>query len=333
MRHPSPFPAGRLAAALLATSLTTLPAAAARFTLVDLGQFKLPSAVDDHEDVAANGRHGALVRRDGHWHFLIDFRGSARSINAHGDVVGDNGAHPMLWQAGQDGLQLPLPGDASFGRGAGINDARAVVGGYEGSDETLRCFEWTPEGGPVDLGFMADGHFCAANDVNDAGQVTGGASLHPDPDRLMHAYVYDGTFHDLGILPDGDQSQGLAINERGDVAGEASVPPLDGLHFHAAKWPAGGGIVDLDPQGTYVSSIATAIDAAGDVVGTVTLDATGRTRAVRFEGRRAVLLEGEVRHLGGWTLEQATGMNDHGEIVGVGRAPDGRTHGFLLRPE
>ena len=69
------------------------------------------------------------------------------------------------------------------------------------------------------------------------------------------------------------------------------------------------------------------------MVGTVTIDAKGHRKAVRFDGQRAVELEGEVRHLGGWTLEQANGVNDHGEIVGWGKAPDGRPHGFLLRPD
>jgi len=333
MRYPLPFHAGRLAAALLATSMIPLSAGAAGYTLVDLGRIKLPTAVNNHDDMAGQGRHGPLARRDGHWHLLMEFRGTARSINEHGDVAGDNFAHPMLWQVGQEGLQLPLPGDAGFGFGVGLNDALTVVGGFEGNDETLRCFVWTPQGGPVDIQFMADGHFCAANDVNNAGQVTGGASIRPEPDRLMHAYVYDGAFHDLGILPVGDQSQGIAINDHGDVAGEASVPPLDGLHFHAAKWPAGGGIVDLDPHGRFVDSIATGINGAGEVVGTVTIDAKGHKKAVRFDGQGAVQLEGEVRHLGGWSLEQANGVNDRGEIVGFGRAPDGRPHGFLLRPE
>jgi probable HAF family extracellular repeat protein len=333
MRTPLPFHLGRLAAALLATSLTSLSAGAADYALVDLGILKIPSAINGHDDLAANGRHGPLAWRDGHWHRLLDFRASARSINEHGDVVGDNGAHPMLWRQGREGMQLPLPGDAAFGLGVGINDARTVVGGFEGDDETLRCFEWTPKGGPIDLGFMAEGHYCEAADVNNAGQVTGAASVHPDPDRLTHAFVYDGTFHDLGVLPVGDQSQGIAINDHGDVAGFATVPPLDGLHFHAAKWPAGGGIVDLDPQGLFVDSIAMGINGAGEVVGTVTIDAKGHQEAVRFDGQRAVRLEGEVRHLGGWKLEQANGVNDLGEIVGAGRAPDGRLHGFLLRPE
>jgi probable HAF family extracellular repeat protein len=333
MRCSFPLHAVRLAAALLVTSAASLSADAATYTLVDLGIHKIPSAVNDRDDVAANGRHGPLVRRDGHWHLLMEFRGTARAINAHGDVAGDNNALPMLWQEGQEGLQLPLPGDASFGLGVGINDARAVVGGFEGADETLRCFEWTPKGGPIDVGFMAEGHFCSASDVNNAGQITGAAAIHPDPDRLTHAYVHDGAFHDLGILPDGDQSQGIAINDHGEVAGMATVPPLDGMHFHAVKWLAGGGIVDLDPHGRFVDSVATGINGAGEVIGTVTIDAKGHQKAARFDGQRAVLLEGEVRNLDGWTLEQATGVNDHGEIVGEGRAPDGHPHGFLLRPE
>ena len=91
--------------------------------------------------------------------------------------------------------------------------------------------------------------------------------------------------------------------------------------------------MDLDPHAMFASSIATGINDAGDVVGTVTLEAAGgRQKAVRFDGQRAVQLESEVRNLGSWTLDQAAGVNRQGEIVGVGTAPDGRQHGFLLRP-
>jgi probable HAF family extracellular repeat protein len=226
---------------------------------------------------------------------------------------------------------LPLPGDSHFGLAFGISNARTVVGIFEAQDATIRCFQWTEQGGSIDLGFMGAGDHCEALDVNGAGQITGEATIGAE--RLPHAFIYSaGAFHDLGVLAAGDRSLGVAINTHGDVAGRASVPPLDGMHFHAAKWPAGGQVVDLDPHGKYFNSVANGINDAGEVVGTVTIDATGNLRAVRFDGHHAVLLQTEVLNLDGWTLEQAADVNAKGEIVGVGVAPDGRSHGFLLRP-
>jgi probable HAF family extracellular repeat protein len=335
MRTPSPRHAGRRAAALLAASITSLAAHAASYTLVDLGLFRVPVAINDHGDVAAQASKGRVLgRRDGRWHRVADGFARPAAINGHGDVTGDNGDLPMLWRAGKDGRVLALPGHAGFGSGSGVNDARKVVGTFfEGSDATIRCFQWTVEDGPIDIGFMGTGNFCAASDVNNAGQITGGASAINEGESLPHAFLFEqGVFRDLGVLPGASQSQGNSINDKGDVAGAATVPPLD-EHFNAVVWPAGGGIVDLDPQGMFASSIATGINDAGEVVGTVTLVASGgRQKAVRFDGQRAVPLESEVPDLGAWTLDQAAGVNKQGEIVGVGIAPDGRQHGFLLRP-
>jgi probable HAF family extracellular repeat protein len=319
--------------ALLLSTGACAAASAASYTLVDLGP-RFPVAINDHESIAATRRDRAILFSQGQWHRLSDRQSFANAINSHDDVAGDTGATPMLWRHGKPEKPLPLPGGSTFGLGVGINDALTVVGMFEANDATIHCFQWQPHQGSTDLGFMADGDFCQPFGVNDAGQVTGEATLTVDAERTPHAFLYDqGVFHDLGILPQGDRSQGVAINNHGDVAGRASVPPFDDMHHHAAKWPAGGQIVDLDPQGDYLSSIATAINDDGEVVGTVTLDAALHQKAVRFDGRHAVLLETEVRHLGGWALEQAAGVNAQGEIVGVGRAPDGHAHGFLLRPE
>jgi len=185
-----------------------LSAGAARYTLVDLGQ-RFPAAMNDHEDVAANNRTHAVILRDGRWHRLSDHQSFATAINGHGDVAGHNGARPMLWQRGKPERQLPLPDDGIFGVAAGINDRRTVIGLFEANDATIHCFQWMPNEGSTDIGFMAGGNFCQPFGVNDAGQITGEASTRPDPDRLPHAFVYDqGVFHDgeivgVGRAPDG----------------------------------------------------------------------------------------------------------------------------------
>src|SRR5215470_4972336 len=164
MRFPSISHVGRFVAAVLATGLTSLSAGAASYTLVDLGRFRFPVAVNDHDDVAANGtKERVLLWRDDRWHLLKRLNGSARAINAHGDVVGDNLVMPRLWRHGEPGRQLPLPDGGTFGGATGINDALTVVGDYNADDETGRCFRWTADGGSIDLGFMADGHLCDAS--------------------------------------------------------------------------------------------------------------------------------------------------------------------------
>jgi probable HAF family extracellular repeat protein len=335
MHFPSRFHAVRLTVFALAAA-TGLSASAASYTLVDLGPSRLPVAVNDHGEVAASRQTPTfsypVLWRDGRWHRLQKAPSHSAALNDHGDVAGDNGAHPMLWASGRKPRQLALTPDAIFGLARGINDAQTVVGMMETNDGSIHCFQWTRPQGAIDLGFMGDGNYCQAYGVNGAGQVTGEVS--PTAERAAHAFVFDrGVFHDLGILANGSTSRGMAINGHGEVAGIASVPPLDDLHFHAVKWRADGRLVDLDPDGKYTSSCATGIADDGEVVGWVQLDEAGHEAAVRFDGQHAVRLETEVRNGAGWTLQEADAVNGHGEIVGVGKAPDGREHAFLLRPE
>jgi len=331
MPVPSSLSPARLCVAAVVT-VAAFSADAATYTLVDLGPDEFPTQVNARGDVSASNRHGnATVFRGGHWHVLSHRSSAGRAINAFGDVAGDNGANPVLWPRGGASAQmLPLPGGSNFGLGFGINGHREVVGLFEANDATIRCFAWTPEGGSVDLGFMAQGDFCQAFDVNSGGQITGEATVTAE--RLPHAYIYDhGVFHDLGILAGGDQSTGLAINRNGDVAGRASVPPLDGMHFHAAVWTHGN-LIDLDPHSAMDESVATGINGSGEIVGTVVVGGALNQRAVRFTPRGVVYLDDEVKNLDGWTLAQAGGVNDDGAIVGVGYAPDGKAHAFMLRP-
>lgn len=324
----------RMASCLLATC-AVLPASAAEYTLLDLGPHRFPSAVGDGGEVAATSRDDRAQRwHKGQWTQLYDRLSRASAINRQGDVAGDIGANPMLWPRGKKGRMLPLPGGSHFGLGTGINDWRAVVGLFEADDASIRCFLWTKQTGSMDLGFMAAGDYCQPFGINNAGVITGEATATPTDggERLPHAFRYfGGAFEDLGILPGGDRSQGISINHDGVVAGRASVPPLDGTHFHATAW-VNGQIMDLDPASRFADSVATGINSLQDVVGTVTL-ASGKQRAAHFilRTQHIVLLQNEVLNLDGWTLEQAAGINEVGEIVGVGTAPDGRAHGYLLR--
>jgi probable HAF family extracellular repeat protein len=339
MRFFSPLHTGRLTAVLLAATLASLSANAASYVLTDLGRFRIPVAIDGRGDIVVQGKRlRVLARHDGHWHLVAQgtaLRGfRAFGMNGRADITGDDGTLPMLWRAGKDGMALPLPPNAFSATGTGIDDARTVVGTFAGMDGTLRCFQWTAEGGSIDLGFMGTGNSCGASAVNNAGQITGGASASVEHEDPPHAFVYEqGVFRDLGLLPGGTISLGSAINDRGDVVGMATLPPFDEI-IHAVVWPAGGDIVDLDPQGLFAESIASSINDSGEVVGTVTLQGVGgRQKGVRFDGRHAVQLESEVLNLGAWTLEQAVSVNKRGEIVGAGTAPDGEQHGFLLEPQ
>jgi len=300
-----------------------------RYALVDLGPAKYPSQVNDRDEIAGSGRNDhAMLWRDGRWRKLAESISHGEAINADGDVAGDDGDHPVLWQRHEPARTLPLPRDAFFGLGFGINDARTVVGVfYDG--QHIGCFQWTDEAGAIDLGFMADGDYCEATAINRRGQVTGESSTTPG--GPVHAFRYqDGQFEDLGVLSQDGSSEGLSINRRGDVAGLASV--LDEMHYHAVVW-RGSQLVDLDPDSAIHKSVATGINDRGDIVGTIQIDDQFTQRAVRFTDHGIVRLDDEVRDLRHWHVIQAQGVNQRGDIVGVALGPNGHAHGVLLELE
>jgi len=113
---------------------------------------------------------------------------TAMAINQRGDVVGfsnvsaaDGGrfnAHAFLWTRRQGIRDLgTLPGDV-FSQALGINERRQVVGlSCTAGFGSCRAFLWQ-DGVMTDLKTLAPGYpdqLVFANDINDLGQITGGA--------------------------------------------------------------------------------------------------------------------------------------------------------------
>ena len=95
----------------------------------------------------------------------------------------------------------------------------------------------------------------------------------------------------LGVLPTGRGSEGLAINSAGEVVGAANV---------FVPFPPGS-----TPPGEYVG------------------------HAFLYSDRKMQDLNDMVPANTGWVLNQATGINDRGEIAGTGTI-HGEIHAFLL---
>jgi probable HAF family extracellular repeat protein len=107
--------------------------------------------------------------------------GVALGVNDLGQVVGEASTaardqHAFLWtEAG--GMQDlgTLPGCTSS-TAQGINTSGQIVGNCEQSDGTERAFIWSSQMGMLDIGTLG-GADAGATAINDAGQVTGGASI------------------------------------------------------------------------------------------------------------------------------------------------------------
>jgi probable HAF family extracellular repeat protein len=110
------------------------------------------------------------------------------AINERGDVVGfanasaaaggSFAAHAFLWTK-HDGMRDlgTLPGDTTS-QALGINDRREIVGTSCDADFNCRAFLWR-EGHMTDLNTLVAGEYdatlLAANDINEAGRITGQA--------------------------------------------------------------------------------------------------------------------------------------------------------------
>jgi probable HAF family extracellular repeat protein len=110
------------------------------------------------------------------------------AINRKGDIVGfanRSGAEgglfrPRAFLSTKPGriVDLGTLGDDPYSQALGINEDRQVVGvSYSEGFATCRAFIWE-HGVMKDLNDLApaySGHLCAANDINDLGQITGEA--------------------------------------------------------------------------------------------------------------------------------------------------------------
>jgi probable HAF family extracellular repeat protein len=113
------------------------------------------------------------------------------ALNQRGDVVGFANvpggatpgsffAHAFLWTQ-EDGIRDlgTLPGDL-FSQALGINACRQVVGmSCSAGFAVCRAFLWQ-DGKMIDLNTRVtpgyDGHLVFANDINDLGEIAGGAA-------------------------------------------------------------------------------------------------------------------------------------------------------------
>jgi probable HAF family extracellular repeat protein len=119
---------------------------------------------------------------------------------------------------------------------------------------------------------------------------------------------------DLGSLdprPGLADSLGLAVNDQGTVVGSSS----DGEgRYHAFRWQADTGMVDLNPS-CEASSIAYDVNDLGEVVGSMSMDGSDGYRY-----RRAVLWDAGngVHELGtfGGSSSYASTINNRGQVIG-----------------
>jgi probable HAF family extracellular repeat protein len=244
---------------------------------------------------------------------------AAYSINDEDQIVGaylsqDRDAASFLYATGTATVLSQAP----RGRAAGINNAGQIVGdqGADGSSAP-RAFLWSA-GTVIDLGTLG-GAGSEAHAINDSGQVAG--SAHVDGNGIVHAFLYSGEgLTDLGTLG-GKNSMAYGIDDAGEVVGVSQMPDSGVEHAFLYRQ---GAMTDLGTLGGNQSQ-AEGINGSGWIVGW-SRTAGGTVRAFLWKTGQMVDLNSLVTAGQGIWLEEATGINESGQIVA--NASNG--HAYLI---
>lgn len=313
----------------------------AQYTITDLGFLSatLPvgyaSGINDAGVVAGSGRNGSGLN-------------SLPAIYS-GGVVQSLGTFPGGGMATPPGN---LPAQATD-----INNAGQVVGrtnGLFGSPATVNTHAFLYDANQlIDLGVLG-GNFSEAYAINDSGVIVGFSSINSGGAR--HAFSYSGgAMHDLGTLPGEFESRAFAINESGQIAGKSGrlAVLIDNGVMQSIGSGVGWGINDhgdvvgengvahaaLYHNGTWSDlgtfggqfSIARDINNLGQIVGNADYP-NDDSQPFLYQNGVLYDLRTLIDPASGWDLHNAVAINEFGQITGVGTAPGGGEHVFLLTP-
>lgn len=194
----------------------------------------------------------------------------------------------------------------------GIFMTACNYGGLPGGVPPQDPFLWDKDAGMIDLGSL--GGTCGyAQGLNNKGQVVGQSNLIGD--QANHAFLWERAtgLVDLGTLG-GSDSTAYAINDNGEVVGAASLP--GDAQLDAVLWGKNG-IVDLGTLHGDNCAYPFWINVSGQVVGHGGTNCGGRGFLWENSGP-LVDLNTLVVSNDGFSITDATYINDQGEIIGEG---------------
>lgn len=265
---------------------------------------------------------------------------AAAGVNSAGIVVGQslgiNGGNDAFIYG--DSMRA-LPGlGGRISNAEDINNHGQAVGSARAPKGRDHAVMWLLPGGAegpivsLDLGIPHGWTSSGANAINEHGRIAGGvAKLEGGGFAALwtprRPHGTRGTWRVLGTLRGGWGSFAEDINRHGVVVGQAVT------HRGDRGWVWDGHFHPLRPLPGGDATYAFAVNDAGDVVGYSNL-ADFTARAVLFRDGTTIDLNDWLPQWAvdaGYLLISATGINNHGQIVGVAAIGE-HAHGFLLTP-
>jgi uncharacterized membrane protein len=194
--------------------------------------------------------------------------------------------------------------------------AWAASGGKDGSKQRFLDRNGMPPQALTDVGYIRA--------LNDRGEML--------TDQLGKPGIWStGTWTPLPARPNCHTMESAAINESGEVTGFLRDIRLI---KNTAFLYRDGILTDLLPPPGFTDSEGKAINAAGTVVGLISVHPMEQP----FVEHAAIFVNGRGTDLNtliglgtGWELTRATGINDKGQIIGDGKH-NGQPTSFLLTP-
>jgi probable HAF family extracellular repeat protein len=281
-----------------------------------------------------------------------------QAINQAGTIAGDfdisyggGGYRAFLFSGGF--TLLPPLSTYPYSQGLGVNAFDEVIGdAYD--FQHRRAFLYSQAlGGMVDLGTNG-GVNSYARGVNDADRVVGYYDMGASRDiwRPGTAFVWDlgHGMRDLNAITTGlsqnsgtfDLRKATAVNNHHDqfvreqIVGFAGDDNTGIVRAFRLDRTIGGArpyaFLDLGTFPNSGISYAMGVNDAGAAVGGAYKD--GNDRAALFANGQVIDLTDQLKLLDRlkWTLIEATGINENGEISGWGTQADGELHAFKLTP-
>ncbi len=136
---------------------------------------------------------------------------------------------------------------------------------------------------------------------------------------------------ELGTLADGTYSRAWTLNDSGQVVGFSTVspgPPMSlGVPFHPFSWTRAGGMIDLGTLGGRFGAMATAVNGAGQVVGTSWTPDDG-FHPFSWTPAGGMI---DLGSLGG-LYASAAGVSSSGQVFGSSDTATGEQHIFSWTP-
>ncbi len=255
---------------------------------------------------------------------------SAIDVNDLGAAVGGGGGpNGFIWteEAGKrplPGLRVPLE---EWHTGVAIND-HGHVAGFIRDIGGASSFYWDGVGAVMGLGHLTppgpSGIWTEASDINNGDTIVGRERNQIGTMQQAVRWTQATGLRRLAHLPGVTNSSAEGVNDLGQVVG--FVP--DGIRSSAVTWSTSGAMQFL-AAAPGERSAAFDINEQGLIVGY-----SGFLRAALWTEDGTLH---ELRTLldssgAGWSLAEATAINDVGQIVGWGTNPAGQQRAFLLTP-